>query len=247
MMQIAQSAGDVWGQLVASSKKAKGGMYTRYVNRNAAIPITWLFWKVGVSPNTVSLLSFLSTHAAFVVLIVFGASIPASIAAYLLLVLGYILDSCDGQLARVTGRTSPLGGWIDHSIDMVKLLNFNMVLGYLALSHAIATELPLWPVFLAVFLNLLSQPAHFFVITLKVELLGDTTKDQFGTGSRGGRLSRFVLNASDYGAFMLLVLLLPWQDAFVPVYLTYGVFIFIWHFARTCRAISRIPAQAARQ
>ena len=60
--------------------------------------------------------------------------------AYVLLVLGYMLDSCDGQLARVSGKTSKFGEWLDHSLDIVKILNFNMVLGYLLLSAAVLSR-----------------------------------------------------------------------------------------------------------
>jgi phosphatidylserine synthase len=39
-----------------------------------------------------------------------------------LLVLGYGLDSADGQLARLRGGGSPLGEWLDHMIDAVKIV-----------------------------------------------------------------------------------------------------------------------------
>ena len=103
MSELDATERDVWGELVAASKKSKGSLYTRYVNRNAAIPLTYTLWRLGVHPNVVSLISSHITHAGLVVLLVLDPSLPVAATAYVLLVLGYMLDSCDGQLARVSG------------------------------------------------------------------------------------------------------------------------------------------------
>ena len=49
-------------------------------------------------------------------------SLPLALAVTALLVLGYGLDSADGQLARLRGGGSPLGEWLDHMIDSVKIV-----------------------------------------------------------------------------------------------------------------------------
>lgn len=237
-----------WQRFLAASKKKKGPLYTRHVNRNVAIPLTYVFWRLGAHPNTVSVLSFAVTHTALALLIVLDASWPVVISAWLLLALGYVMDSCDGQLARLSGKTSRLGEWLDHSLDMVKILNFNMMLSFVMISHAAVQDAPLWLPFLAAFLNLLSQPSHFFVINMKEQLL--STDDsaarratQFGEDGRTKWAMRFVLNGADYGLYILIVLLIPRQDVFVPVYLAYGVFyslLFLSHFARTSMMMARV-------
>ncbi len=235
-----------WRNFIAASKKKKGPLYTRFVNRNAAIPLTYLFWKLGLHPNAVSSISFLVTHTALLLLILWGSAITLVIAAivWFLLALGFVLDACDGQLARVSGRTSALGEWLDHSLDIAKVLNFNMALSFVMISSAIAADQPLTLPFIAAFLNLLSQPAHFFVINMKEKLLaapGSETRS-FGEGSRTGLISNVIITGADYGLFILIVLLLPRQDLFVPAYLAYGLFymfIFVAHFARTSRMIAR--------
>lgn len=236
-MNQARHTQSVWKQLVASSKKSKTGIYTYYVNRNAAIPVTWLMWKIGLTPNAVSLISFTVTHVALALLIALGASAPVAIGAYLLLVLGYILDSSDGQLARVSGKISRLGEWIDHSFDIIKLLTINMTLGYVVIQAAVAADQSLTLPFLAVGLNLLSQPAHFFIVNMKIMLLGiQGPETDLRQMSPATVLALLIRHGADYGLFIMIVLLLPWQEVFVPVYLLYGCFYFVLlvaHFVRT--------------
>lgn len=245
MSQVTDSR-TVWRELIASSKKKKGGLYTRYVNRNAAIPLTWLLWRVGLAPNTVSFISFTMTHAALVLLIALGPTLTVAIAAYLLLVLGYILDSCDGQLARVSGRTSRLGEWLDHTLDIIKLLTVNLTLAYLMIVSAIGADQSLTLPFIAAALNILSQPAHFFVINMKAALFEDSKPGTKGIAAVGDSdtswIGAMVRHAADYGFFLPIILLVPWQELFEPVYLAYGVFalmLLIAHFARTSLRIAR--------
>ena len=44
----------------------------------------------------------------------------------LLLILGYALDSADGQLARLLGGGTPEGEWLDHVIDSAKLATIHL-------------------------------------------------------------------------------------------------------------------------
>jgi phosphatidylglycerophosphate synthase len=238
-------AQEVWQALVAASKKSKGSLYTRYVNRNAAIPLTYTFWRLGTHPNMVSVFSSAVTHTALVLLLVVGVSIPIAVTAYVLLVLGYMLDSCDGQLARVSGKTSKFGEWLDHTLDVVKLLTFNLTLSYLLIIHAIEGTLS-WDLVLgAIVLNLVLQPAHFFAIILKSFLFDDErASDQHNVSTlhRAGGMLRLLRNGADYGLFMLIVLLLPFIEVFLYVYLAYGLFyllLFLGHSARMYLSFGR--------
>ena len=44
----------------------------------------------------------------------------------LLFALGYGLDSADGQVARVTGASSPAGEWLDHVVDSIRVPSVHM-------------------------------------------------------------------------------------------------------------------------
>ena len=43
-----------------------------------------------------------------------------------LLLLGYALDSADGQVARLSGRSGPAGEWLDHVTDQARTVSLHM-------------------------------------------------------------------------------------------------------------------------
>ena len=65
--------------------------YTRWVNRRVARYFAAAAVAMGITPNA------------------------------LLFALGYGLDSADGQVARVTGASSPAGEWLDHVVDSIRV------------------------------------------------------------------------------------------------------------------------------
>ncbi|UOF90477.1 CDP-alcohol phosphatidyltransferase family protein [Fodinisporobacter ferrooxydans] len=88
-------------------------------------PITAFAAKRGWHPNTLTLASLLVAAAA--VLCLSSGIYPFVIIGAVLLYLSYVLDWCDGQLARYTGKVSPFGGWFDQISDRCK--EFLYVLG----------------------------------------------------------------------------------------------------------------------
>lgn len=77
-----------------------------------------MFGRLGVSPSAVTLLGGLTGMAGAVLLGVAQRAGSLWLSGGLLL-LSYALDCADGQLARATGRTSPMGGWLDVTVDAV--------------------------------------------------------------------------------------------------------------------------------
>lgn len=71
--------------------------------------------RLGVSPNAVTLLSMILLITG-VILLVYTSSIPLFI---VFIALSSLLDALDGALARLTGRTSIFGAFIDSTIDRV--------------------------------------------------------------------------------------------------------------------------------
>lgn len=109
-------------RLSTAQKSAKGvSLYSRYVNRPVGRVLAVAAYRLGLSPNQVTLLSAAVTLGGMVVL---GAAAPSwgsGVAVALLLALGFALDSADGQVARLTGRGSPAGEWLDHVVDAGKM------------------------------------------------------------------------------------------------------------------------------
>lgn len=92
------------------------------VYRFFSIYLTALFVKLRFSPNLVSLLSIASAVGG-AVLLMFG-SYQFLVIGAAVLVFSYLLDRCDGELARYTGKLTVYGGYLE-------ILNSNIVYGSL--------------------------------------------------------------------------------------------------------------------
>ena len=79
--------------------------------RPASYPLTWLALQLRLSPNFVTCLYFLANILAAIFFIT--ASCEGMIYGSLLYNLGLVLDCVDGNMARTTGKTSPLGWFLD--------------------------------------------------------------------------------------------------------------------------------------
>lgn len=100
-------------QLSAAQKSAKGvSLYSRYVNRPAGRVLAALGYRLKLTPNQVTMISGVFTFAAVAMIAVLRPSPAAAAGIFAALVLGFALDSADGQLARLTGTGSAAGsGW----------------------------------------------------------------------------------------------------------------------------------------
>lgn len=92
----------------------------RWTVHNVSVFAAYLAYKLGVSPNGVSLASGIFS----VCTIVAAALLPAGELTFSILVVwglaqfAYLLDCADGQLARITNKTSELGAFLDKSMDV---------------------------------------------------------------------------------------------------------------------------------
>lgn len=106
------------GGLTLREIRARGGkptstsLYARLVSRRLSPVFTYIFLKTRTSPNTVTLLCIASG-------VVFGLLLsrePGVVNSLLLVLFGqlwHILDCSDGEVARLSGRTSLRGEYID--------------------------------------------------------------------------------------------------------------------------------------
>lgn len=116
------SYGEALARLSSAQKSAKGApAYSRFVNRRLGRYLAAAAYRLRLSPNQVTGISALCSAAGIAVLALLPPSPPMAIAVCLTLVIGYSLDSADGQLARLTGRGSAAGEWLDHVVDCAKI------------------------------------------------------------------------------------------------------------------------------
>jgi phosphatidylglycerophosphate synthase len=83
----------------------------RWYMRRASIHVTKVFLRLGWSPNSITWLMIVTGVAAGPALLIPG--IAGAVAAALLIQVYLLLDCCDGEVARWTGRTSTTGVYLD--------------------------------------------------------------------------------------------------------------------------------------
>ncbi|TDC24203.1 CDP-alcohol phosphatidyltransferase family protein [Streptomyces sp. 8K308] len=105
-----------------AQKTAKGvSLYSRYVNRPLGRRLAAAAYRLRLTPNQVTLVSAVFSFAGVAAVAALPPSWPLALGVYATLVLGFALDSADGQLARLRGRSSPAGEWLDHAVDCAKI------------------------------------------------------------------------------------------------------------------------------
>ncbi|HZG03709.1 MAG TPA: CDP-alcohol phosphatidyltransferase family protein [Streptomyces sp.] len=115
------------GRLSAAQKPGKGvSLYSRYVNRPAGRLLAAAAYGARMTPNQVTVASAVCTFTGVGLLAVLPPSYALGAGVFAALVVGFALDSADGQLARLTGRGSPAGEWLDHVVDCAKMLALHM-------------------------------------------------------------------------------------------------------------------------
>ncbi|MFJ8201354.1 CDP-alcohol phosphatidyltransferase family protein [Streptomyces sp. NPDC096152] len=113
----------VLGELRGAQKSAKGvSLYSRYVNRPAGRYLAAGAYRLGLTPNQVTLVSGAFTFTGIAAVALARPSWPLALAVYAALAVGFAFDSADGQLARLTGKGGPAGEWLDHVVDCAKMV-----------------------------------------------------------------------------------------------------------------------------
>ncbi|KPM57015.1 CDP-alcohol phosphatidyltransferase [Frankia sp. R43] len=109
-------------RLSSAQKSPKGApAYSRFVNRRLGRLFAAAGYTAGLTPNQVTAISGLFTFGGIALLAYARPTAPVGVAVCLALVIGYALDSADGQLARLRGGGSPVGEWLDHVCDSAKI------------------------------------------------------------------------------------------------------------------------------
>jgi len=111
------STKEIEHKLVDLSGNSKPVMpLTEYLTRNVSTQLTKHIWIPSkLSATTVATLSFLSI--AIGGLLFLPNTTPTNILALLLITLGFTLDCCDGEVARVKLQNNWYGAWLDSTYD----------------------------------------------------------------------------------------------------------------------------------
>lgn len=115
------SFADAYEQLRRAQKPGAGvPAYTRWVNRSLARYAAAFLASKGVSADGTTVLSATFSAVGLVLLALGPISWWTGLTVAVLFAVGYVLDSADGQVARLTGTGSPAGEWLDHVVDAIR-------------------------------------------------------------------------------------------------------------------------------
>lgn len=216
---------DVVARLAAAQKSNRGAAgYSRWVNRPLGRQFAAIAYLAGLRPNQVSAISACFTYAAIAGIACLRPTLPVAVVVVVLLVLGYALDSADGQVARLAQNGSIAGEWLDHVLDALKIATFHGAVAiswfrFFGLSHAGWLLVPLG--FGAV------SSVFFFALILsdllrRVERVraGGTavTTASVNPDEAASVLRSLVVLPNDYGVLCLTMILLPLHRTFMAVY-----------------------------
>ncbi|MGH7198936.1 MAG: flippase-like domain-containing protein [Candidatus Omnitrophota bacterium] len=168
----------------------------------AAALVRW-FAKFHVSPNQVS---FLALFCSFLSAGLFATgSLGWGLGALLFFYFWAVLDNTDGELARVTGKTSEFGKWLDDISDVVAS---SAILGGIFYGALRSLPVESWPMVTALYLPALFLNAYY---GFKVSVTKQSLRREYlraGAGDRRFVRSQHVLDRfTGREPFYLLLLL----------------------------------------
>lgn len=218
---IARSApwAEVHSTLVQAQKSNRNApAYSRWVNRPFGRILAATGYKLGLEPNSVSAISACFSYTALLILALNSPSRALGLIVASMLVLGYALDSADGQIARLGGGGSLVGEWLDHMLDAFKTTGF-----HLAILVMWVRNLDEWPLYSALIPVIFTLQASvlFFGFILTDLLLRNAGKKRTAMAvdeAAPSTLASLAGIPADYGILCILMVLLGWFDVWRVAY-----------------------------
>ncbi|MGW7251832.1 CDP-alcohol phosphatidyltransferase family protein [Streptomyces decoyicus] len=209
------------GQLSAAQKSAKGvSLYSRYVNRPAGRVLAAAGYTLKLTPNQVTMISAVFTFAGVVMIATLRPSPAVAAGIFAALVVGFALDSADGQLARLTGNGSAAGEWLDHVVDCAKMLALHMAVLLSFYRHFGFSD----PRYLLIPVAFQFAAVMVFFGGILTEQLKRADRLKSGAGpapaAPASTLRSVALLPVDYGVFCAIFLLFGSREVFMVLYCT---------------------------
>ncbi len=123
-------------EIYRRSLKPKDLRFNNWVCRPPAAVLVYLLRPTRVTPNQITFLSLFTSLLSAATLLFYRDRVGLGVSAALVY-LAFVLDCVDGQLARITGRTSVVGSYLDFLVDEIKAVTLiAAIAGRLALQDA---------------------------------------------------------------------------------------------------------------
>jgi phosphatidylglycerophosphate synthase len=196
----------------AQKSNASVPAYLRFVNRRLGGALAVFAYALRLTPVQVTLMSSTASLCGILLLALHRSSVPTGIAVSLLLLLGYALDSADGQLARVRGGGTKAGEWLDHVTDVLKMSSLHSAVGiavlrFFELGSVLYLTVPI--------LFLVANLTQFFGMMMRDKLSPSAARRPNGSSSL---LVSFLLTPLDHGTLALAFLVLGLHSLFLWCY-----------------------------
>lgn len=205
--------------LLASLIKTSDGPVSRHVNRPLSTAISRRLVPLGVSADQMTLLSALVAVAAAACAA--GSTYALHAAGALLFQLHSILDGCDGEIARLTRRSTPRGALLDSLVDDASNLLFFGALAY-GVAGRTGSDWPLAAGAVAV-AGYVGVIAVQYAVVLRATGHGDKAQFWSGPQSTPGKAPAVLHELLRRNVFIALILLAvlanlaPWVVAVLPI------------------------------
>lgn len=200
-----------------SAQKPQAGtpLYSRLVNRPLGRRFAALAYVWGWTPNRVTFVSACFTFTGIALIALVRPTWWVGIIISALLVMGYALDSADGQVARLRGGGSAQGEWLDHTVDAAKVLTIHS-----AILIAVFRFFGLPVVWCLVPIAYLVVDSMVFFAMMSRDLLLARAAGGKAPASKSSMslLRAILIIPSDYGFFALTLILLGFPMVFFAVY-----------------------------
>lgn len=193
--------------------------FRRWLTGAASAPAHWMH-RLGISPNAVTVAATLLGLLAAA--LIWRGLFIAGLALWLL---GRLLDGYDGLLARISGRASLFGGFLDISLDM---------LAYSAMAVAFAVAMPadamLWMIVLVGYVMAITT-------TLALSSLLERADRHLG-GNRSLQFTPALAEGGETTVTYALIALLPsWSRVTLSVWILVLALTMISRFALAARLL----------
>ncbi len=192
-----------------AQKPSRGtAAYSRRINRPAGRIVAAAANTWSMTPNQATAVSATLSASAIALIALARPSVSSGIAIAVLLALGYVMDSVDGQLARLRGGGSTAGEWLDHTVDSFKTVSLHL---------AVLISWFRWPTFADD--RWLLVPIGFTIVaavTFFGLMLMPTLRPEqpIAADYSENPLRQFVILPIDYGLHCWLFVLWGWPVAF---------------------------------
>ncbi len=206
---------------------------------NLLDPLIALVQKMGLTPNGITIIGFLITIVAAVILIV-GAELgnrndPKYITLFgVVLLLAGVFDMLDGQLARKTGKMSVFGAFFDSIIDRYSEMIMFFGIAYYLVSY---------DYFLSGILAFIAMIGSIMVSYARARAEGLGYECKVGIMQRPERILLIGISAILYGVIYAIFGEFKWQVGPLPLFENISIFtipIFILAVLTNYTAFQRI-------